>query len=97
MRIVPAFDKLKNDGARFSRGAEGGAIQQFAFEGGEEAFTQGIVKAITYRAHRGADASFAAAATKGKGGVLAAVIGMVDDVLGAALPDSHTCAGTQCR
>ncbi len=89
MRIVPAFDKLKNGWVRFSRGAEAGTIQQFAFEGGEEAFTQGIVKAITDRAHGRADASVAAAATKGKGRVLATMVGMVDDVLGAALPDSH--------
>lgn len=89
MRIVPAFYKLKNDGARFSRGVEAGAVEQFAFEGGEEAFTQGIVKAITDRAHGRADVRFAAAVTKGKGRVLAAMIGMVDDILGMALLDSH--------
>ena len=89
MRIVPAFDELKNGRARFSRGAEAGAVQQFAFEGGKETFTQGIVKAITDRAHGRADASFAAAATKGKGGVLAAMIGMMDDILGTALLDGH--------
>ena len=90
MRIVPAFDKLKNDGARFSRCVEACAVEQFAFEGCEEAFTQGIVKAITDRAHGRADASFAAAATKGKGGVLATMIGMMDDILGMTLLDSHT-------
>jgi hypothetical protein len=94
MRIIRAFDKLKNDWAGFSRSAEAGAVQQFAFEGGEEAFTHGIIpstslrvnSAITDRAHGRADASIAAAATKGKGRVPATMVGMVDDVLGAALP-----------
>ena len=89
MRIVPAFDKLKDDGARFSGGVKACAVEQFAFEGGEEAFTQGIVKAITDRAHGRADARFATAATKGERGVLAAMIGMVDDILGMALLNSH--------
>ena len=94
MRIVPAFDELKNGWACFSRGTEAGAVQQFAFEGGEEAFTQGIVKAITDRAHGRADASLPAAATKGKGGVLATMIGMVDDILGVALLDGHGLVST---
>ena len=106
MRIVPAFDELKYNGTRFSQGAETGAIKQFTFEGGEEAFAQGIVPSTSLRvnspfadrAHRGADASFPAAATKGQGGVLAAMIGMtlapparagVDDILRMVLLDGH--------
>jgi hypothetical protein len=73
MRIVPAFDELKNGWARLSRGGAAGAVQQFTFEGGEEAFTHGIIKAIVDRAHGRADASFAVAATKGNGHVLTAI------------------------
>jgi len=89
MRIVPAFDELKNNWARLSWCTEACAVEQFTFEGGEEAFTHGIVKTITDRAHGRADAGFAAAATKGQGSVLASMIGMVDDILGMALLDSH--------
>jgi hypothetical protein len=89
MRIVPAFDELKNDRTGFSRGVKGCAVQQLALQRGEEAFTQGIVKTIANRAHRGADASFPAAAAKGQGGVLATVIGVMDDLLGMTLLNSH--------
>jgi hypothetical protein len=89
MRIVPAFDELKNGRTRFGWGGQAGAIEQFTFEGCEEALAEGIVETITDRAHRGADPSFSAAATKGKGHILATVIGMMDDILGMALLNGH--------
>src|SRR5215207_4905211 len=89
MRIVPAFDELKNGRACFGWVVETGAVEQLAFEGGEEGFAQSIVEAIADRSHRRADPGFPAAAAKGKGGVLATLIGMMDDILRTALLDGH--------
>ena len=80
---------MKHGRTRLRRGAETGAIKQFAFAGGEEAFAHGMIKAIAGPAHREADASFAATVTNGNGCVLATVIGMMDDILGTALLNVH--------
>jgi hypothetical protein len=65
------------------------AVEQFTFEGSEEALAKGIIIAIADGAHGGADPSCPAAATKGKGGVLAALIRMVDDTFWMALLNGH--------
>jgi hypothetical protein len=70
-------------------GVKGLAVEPFAFEGGKEALAESVVKAIADRAHRWADPSFSAAAAKGHGRVLTAMIGMMDDRLGRALSESH--------
>jgi hypothetical protein len=51
MRIVPAFDELKDSQACFCLCVEGMALEQFTFQGSEETFTQGIIVAIADRAH----------------------------------------------
>ncbi len=89
MRIVPAFDELKNSQACFGLGLEGMAVEQFAFERGEEALAESIVIAISDRAPRWANPGFPTAPAKGKGSVLTPLIGMVDDILGMALLDGH--------
>jgi hypothetical protein len=89
MRIVPSFDELKDLQARLGRSVEAGPVEQFAFECGEEGFAHGIVEAIADRAHGRADPGFPAAAAEGDGGVLAALVGVMDDILRVALLDGH--------
>src|SRR5262245_46978947 len=89
MRVVPALDELE-DGSP-SRGgiAEASAPQQFALERGEEALAHRVVVGVAHRAHRGPDAKLLAALPVSDGGVLAAVIRMMDDVPRQALHDGH--------
>jgi len=88
-RIIPFFDERKNILARLGRGAEAGTVKQFASGGGEKGLAPGIVVAITDRAHGRADPGFPTAVTEGDGGILAALIEVMDDVLGTALRDGH--------
>lgn len=89
MRIVPSFDELKNGLTCFGLGAETGTVEQFAFECGKEGFAHGIIEAVANRTHRRVDSGFPAAAAEGNGCVLATLIGVVDDIQGAALQDGH--------
>ena len=57
------------------------AVEQLALERGEEALAQRVVVRIAYRAHRGAHAGLPTAQPEGDGGVLAALIGVMDDVV----------------
>ena len=65
------------------------AVEQLAFEGGEEALGHGVVEAVPDRAHRRDHAPSPAAFTEGEGSVLAALVGMVDDGVRAALLHGH--------
>ena len=51
MRIIPPFNVGEDRQARFFMRTEGLAINQFTFEGGEEALAQRVVIAVTSRAH----------------------------------------------
>ena len=83
MRIVPAFNEVKDSLACFGRVMEGVTIEQFAFQGGKEALTECIVVAIANRAHGRADPDISTALTECHGCVLAALIGMMDHTLGS--------------
>jgi hypothetical protein len=89
MGIVPTFDEFKHGLACFWLVVEGTAIEQFAFQGSEEALAEGIIETIADRAHRRADSGCATALAKRQGRVLAALIGMMDDVFWATLLDRH--------
>ena len=67
MGIVPSLDEIEYGQPRFGLGLEAKSVNEFAFEGGKETFTQGIIKAITERAHRGADTDLAASLAEGDG------------------------------
>src|SRR5438477_2799042 len=86
MRVVPALDELEYRHPRLDLGLEAAAREQLAFQGREEAFAHRIVEAIADRAHRGAHPGFAAACAELDRGVLSALIGVMDDRAGAALP-----------
>ena len=51
MRIVPAFDELKNSQACLRWGVEGVAVEQLTFQSGEEALAEGVVVAVSGRSH----------------------------------------------
>lgn len=89
MGIVPTFDECKDRLACHWLIVEGTAIEQLAFQGGEEALTESIIETISDRAHRWADASFPATLAERQGSVLTALIGVVDDVFWVTLLDRH--------
>jgi hypothetical protein len=69
-RIVEAFDELESGASRLTLCLESAAIEQLAFEGCEETLAHGVVIRVTDRAHRGAHACIAAAATELDRGIL---------------------------
>ena len=66
--IVPALDELKDGDAGLRLGLELSPVEQLTFEGGEEAFTHGVVISIADRSHGRTYLSFLAAQTEGHGG-----------------------------
>lgn len=88
MRIVPAFDELKNSQACLCWGVKGVAVKQFTFQSGEETFTHRIVIAISDRAHRRSHPGSPTALAEGQGDVLAALVRVVDDIL-TTLANGH--------
>src|SRR3712207_2719175 len=76
--IVERLAEVEDGHVGLGVGAQAGAGDQLAFEGGEEGLDEGIVVAIADRAHRDADPGLTAAAAEGQTGVLAAVVRVVD-------------------
>ena len=68
--IVPTLDELKDRHARLDLGFEVTAVEQFAFEGGEEALAHGIVEAVAHRTHRRSHACIAATLAKSDRSIL---------------------------
>ncbi len=65
-------------------------VDQFAFEGGEEALGHGVVVAIADRSHGGSDAELAASGPEAERGVLRALVGVMDRLsIRPASPDRH--------
>jgi len=56
MRIVPAFDEGKHRLAGILGRMEGFSIQQFTFQGSEEALAQGIIETVANSTHGRSDA-----------------------------------------
>ncbi len=89
MRIVPTFDELEDRHPRLSPSLEAVAVDELAFKRCEEALGHGVVIAIPHRTHRGAHTHLPAALAEGERGVLATLIGVMDERLGAALAQRH--------
>ena len=68
---------------------EADSVEELALEAGEEALGHGVVMAAPDRAHRGDDPRLAAPLPEGQRGVLAALVGMMDDRGGASLSECH--------
>jgi hypothetical protein len=79
LTVVEDLDEVKERAARLSMRAQRRARQQLTFESSKEAFGKGAIVAIADRAHGGAHTGATAALLKGSGGVLAAMVGMVND------------------
>ena len=65
------------------------AIEQLAFESGEEALAHGVVIGVADRAHRGTHARIAAALAERDRGVLRTLVGMMDHILRSACHQRH--------
>ena len=89
MGIVPTFDELKHCLACLWLVVEGTAIEQFAFQSGEEALAEGIIETISDRAHGRTNSGVPTALAKSQGSVLAALIGVMDDIFWVTLLDRH--------
>src|SRR5215475_11306451 len=89
MWVVPSLDEVEDGQPRFDLVLELLPIEQLAFERREEALAHRVVVRIADRTHRRADAHLATALAEGDRRVLAALIGMVDDVGRAALGERH--------
>jgi hypothetical protein len=70
VRIVPALDEVEEGPAGLGRGPKALSVEQFAFQGREEALAQGIVVGVTDRAHRRPDPEGQTDLPVGDGGVL---------------------------
>src|SRR5262249_13991394 len=87
--VIPAFDVVEQRAAGIGRRAEALTVQQLTFERRKETLAQGIVIGIADRAHRGLNAEVETALAVGDGRVLAAMIGMMDDLVRTPLLQGH--------
>lgn len=87
--IVPALDEVKDRHPRFGMTAETVPVEKLAFQGGEETLAQDVVIAVADRSHRRSHAEFLTAISECDRRVLRARVEMMNDFLGAALPDRH--------
>src|SRR5262245_50391388 len=87
--VVPALDVVEQRAAGVGRRAESLAVQQLTLERREETLAQGIVIRIPDGAHRGPHAEVETTLAVGDGRVLAAMIGMMDDLVRAPLLQGH--------
>ena len=89
MWVVPAFDVAEDLLLCLGRGGEVHAIDELALQRGEEALTHGVVAAVADASHRRTHTFILAALAEGNRGVLRALIGVVDDLLGPPLRNRH--------
>src|SRR5215469_12211299 len=82
MRVVPSFNEFKDRAARLHWILKTAAVQQFKFKRGEKTLASGVIEAVTYRTHRRPHASVFAALAEGQRGILAALVGVVNDAGG---------------
>ena len=88
-RIVKAFDQVEDRHPGFRMRLEPAPIQQFTFQGREEALAHGIVVSIANRSCRRPNANFLAAFAKRQRRILRALIGVMDDIVWLAYSDGH--------
>src|SRR3989339_658424 len=77
--IIPPLDPVEQLPSRLLRGVKATALYQLRFERGEERLRHGVVEGVSDRAHGAGDPQQLAAVGEGLRGILAALIGMVDD------------------
>ena len=74
MGIIPAFNILKKSAPGLVVGMETTPVKPFAFQGGKEALTQGVVKTVAHRTKRGTNPRLLTPPSKSDGGILRAMI-----------------------
>ena len=87
--VVEARDVLELGESGVGPGSKALAMEQFAFQAGEEALAQGIVVAVTYRTHRGSDRGLPALIADGHLGVLQSLAAVVDHRVGSVHSKGH--------
>src|SRR5262249_7592628 len=87
--IVEAFDESEHRHTRLGLVLEPVAGQQLALKRGEEAFAHGVVVGVSNRAHRGPHTRFPAALPELDGGVLRALVGVMDHAVRTAHGERH--------
>lgn len=88
--VVEDLDVLEECGAGLVMGSEGLAGEEFALEGGKEALGHRIVVTVADRTHRAANAYCLAVLSELEGGVLTAMVGVMDQaILWSPIPDRH--------
>ena len=70
MEVVPPFNEIEHRHPRLDLGLESAAVEQLAFEGGEDAFAHGVVETVAHRTHRRAHAGLLATLAEGERGIL---------------------------
>ncbi len=88
-RVVPALDEVENREAGLGRRAEPVPVEQLALERREEALAERVVVGVAHAPHRGPSAGLPTAATEGEGGVLAALVRVMNHVARPAVSDGH--------
>ena len=76
--IIEDLDEVEHNKARCAVVGEDAAIDELAFQCGEEAFGHSVVIAVAYGAHGGGDAGISQAATEGERSVLRSLVRVVD-------------------
>ena len=87
MWIGEALDEVEHCHAGLDLGLEGDPVEELTFKGGKEALAERVVVGIPDRAHRTPHPGLAATAPKGDGGVLAALVRVLDERGGTPLPE----------
>ena len=89
MRVIPPFNVGEESQPRFLMRTERSAIDQLTLKGGEEALAQRVVIAVARRSHRGTYASLTTTLSISYGGILCALVRVMDHAFGTALPECH--------
>jgi hypothetical protein len=87
--VVPTLDIGEQRRARLGLGVEAAAVEQFAFDAGEEALGHRVVVRPAHAAHRGAHAHLLAALAKLQARGLADLVEVMDDAVCLALRERH--------
>src|SRR5689334_5861534 len=91
--VVPSLDPGEQRQTRVGLGLPTPAVDQLAFEAGEEALGHRVVVGVAYAAHRGTHAHLLAAFAECDARVLTALVAVMDQGLWLALLQRHVQCG----
>ena len=76
--VVPAFDPVEDGPVEAGDGRPGATVDEFSFDGGEEALGDGVVPACSFASQRQGTAVIGGELAEVPAGVLAAAVGVED-------------------